>query len=526
MSKGKADTRRIVLSSLTGILLGLFLVFGFCTQSLNRLPVSDVRMWLLLIVISAAFSALVFLFLGWKGIRNSAKIVSPKARRNFVLCASAFMLVFWLIQLLGIYPGFFNYDADEQWIMYANSAVTAHHPVIHTYLVGKCLHLSYLVFKSPLPGCFLYVCFQMLLCAGAFGAVLSFLLKKRLGIIWGIVATIYFTFAPTVVICVMSVTKDSMFTPFLILFVLETIRFLTLKEGEKQGGFHVAVWFVSAFLASVLRNNALYVMVPFMIFLIIAFRKSKTVFGLLGVIAALILYLGPVTSLITVEGVNEREYLSVPVQQLMRVYHLHKDELKEDEIRQFEEAFETDALVAYIPKIADVAKGSLKRDYFDANRKEMVKLWMNLGSRYPAEYAEAFLMGNAGFWYPWTRLALTANGAEGYYVCRSYLPVWNASKIPAIMEYYKHYENANVVCNNPFTMWIFAPATYFIAFLLTFVWLVYKRSRESLALLAVLLIWLTFLLGPVALVRYVGFLYGMIPLEIALLAKPKEEENE
>ena len=267
-------------------------------------------------------------------------------------------------------------------------------------------------------------------------------------------------------------------------------------------------------------------MVPFMIFLIIAFRKSKTVFGLLGVIAALILYLGPVTSLITVEGVNEREYLSVPVQQLMRVYHLHKDELKEDEIRQFEEAFETDALVAYIPKIADVAKGSLKRDYFDANRKEMVKLWMNLGSRYPAEYAEAFLMGNAGFWYPWTRLALTANGAEGYYVCRSYLPVWNASKIPAIMEYYKHYENANVVCNNPFTMWIFAPATYFIAFLLTFVWLVYKRSRESLALLAVLLIWLTFLLGPVALVRYVGFLYGMIPLEIALLAKPKEEENE
>ena len=100
MSKGKADTRRIVLSSLTGILLGLFLVFGFCTQSLNRLPVSDVRMWLLLIVISAAFSALVFLFLGWKGIRNSAKIVSPKARRNFVLCASAFLLVFWLIQLL------------------------------------------------------------------------------------------------------------------------------------------------------------------------------------------------------------------------------------------------------------------------------------------------------------------------------------------------------------------------------------------------------------------------------------------
>ena len=94
------------------------------------------------------------------------------------------------------------------------------------------------------------------------------------------------------------------------------------------------------------------------------------------------------------------------------------------------------------------------------------------------------------------------------------------------MEYYKHYENANVVCNHPFTMWIFAPATYFIAFLLTFVWLVYKRRRESLALLAVLLIWLTFLLGPVALVRYVGFLYGMIPLEIALLAKPKEEENE
>ena len=518
MKMGKGDTRRVVYSAITGIVLGLFLVSGFCTQSLGRLRLWDARFWLAVTGISAVLFVLSYLFMGFKGFGGKGA-VSDKTRRIIVLSGFVFIFLAWLIQLIGIYPGFFNYDADEQWTMYANSVVTAHHPVLHTYLVGKCLHLSYLVFKTPLQGCFIYLVFQMLVSAFAYAASIRFMLKRGLHVLFSVAAVLWFSFAPTVVICVMSVTKDSLFTPFLILFVLETVTLLTLKDGEKFRWYSVVIWCVSAFLTAVLRNNAMYIMIPFMIVFMIVFRKKKQVFFLAGVLAALFVYFVPVTKAITVEGVNEREYLSVPVQQLMRVYHLHGEKLSSDELALIDEAFEIDAKVVYIPKIADVAKGSLKREYFDEHKKEMIKLWADLGKRYPIEYIEAFFLDNSGFWYPWTTLALTANGAEGYYVCRSYLPVWNDPKIPAVMEYYKHYENSGFVCNNPLTMWIFAPATYFYIFWITFMYLMYKRKAEAVPMAAVFLIWLTFLLGPVALVRYVGFLYAMVPMEMALLSK-------
>ena len=205
----------------------------------------------------------------------------------------------------------------------------------------------------------------------------------------------------------------------------------------------------------------------------------------------------------------------------MRVYHLHNEELTDKERNFIEESFEKDALIVYIPKIADVAKGSLKTDFFNEHITESLALWGKLFAEYPGEYMDSFLIGNCGFWYPFMPLTLTANGAEGYFVCRATLPVWDDSKIPAIYQHYRHFEVADIVCNNPLTMWLFSPATYFYAFLLTLMKLIYEKRKETVAFIPVLFVWLTFLLGPVALVRYVYFLYGLLPVEVALLHRKR-----
>lgn len=519
----KKDKRRTIFALLTGIVFSLFLNIGYTLNEFDKLPLSNLLFWISIIILSFILSFLCFIILGFKGFsflkNNAGTEMTVKKRKLIILCSVTFMLVSWLIQLIGVYPGFFNYDAPQQWLMYAESAVTAHHPVIHTYLVGLCLHLSFLVWKSALPGCFIYLCIQMLITVYAYSSFLSFLLKRNFRLAFIVLSVLWFSFSPTCVMCLLSVTKDSLFTPFLILFILSCFDFLGMKDGEKFGVKRSIRWYVAAFFAAILRNNALYIMIPVMVFLIIRYRKKVEVLGFIGVIALIFLYLGPFTKSVTVEGVKEREYLSVPAQQIMRIYHLHKEELSKSEIDLIENTFEVDALKLYVPKIADVAKGSIKKDFFDEHRKEIASLWTDLLKRYPREYVEAFLLGNSGFWYPWTTLVLNANGGEGYYVCKAYSPVWDDSKIVPIYDYYRHYENANIVCNNPLTMWIFAPATYFFLFFLTMIYLLYQKRKEAMPLVVVFLIWLTFLLGPVALVRYVGFLYTLVPVEIALLAR-------
>jgi len=209
----------------------------------------------------------------------------------------------------------------------------------------------------------------------------------------------------------------------------------------------------------------------------------------------------------------------------MRIYHLHKDELKPAEKEMIEDAFEEEALLLYVPKIADVAKGNLKRDVFDAKKGEYARLWFALGCRYPGEYINSFLMGNYGFWYPFATLALTADGAEGYFVCRCYTPVWDSNKIPAIANYYKHFENSEITCKYPFTIWIFAPATYFMIAYFSLICFWNQKRKEVIIPAIALLVWATFLLGPVALVRYVGFLFYMLPVLAGLLFTPSEEKN-
>ncbi len=75
----------------------------------------------------------------------------------------AFMLLFgiYMIWLIGCYPGFYNYDGGSQLIqvMYDESPYDAHHPLLHTLIVGGIITLGYHIRSVDLSfGVFLY-CF-------------------------------------------------------------------------------------------------------------------------------------------------------------------------------------------------------------------------------------------------------------------------------------------------------------------------------------------------------------------------------
>ena len=518
--------KRCLYSMILGIIAGIAMVFGYQLQINHEVFLDEALTWGW--VLAASFVASFFFYLGFsiKCNYETEKACCLSLKWFSIICVGTLYLC-WGIQLLGVYPGYFNYDAPGQWEMYALNQITVHHPVLHTLLVGKCLHLSFLIFKSSLPGVFLYILIQMFISGIAFTQVLRFMYKKRLPLGIIIFSLIWFACFPTVILSIMSVTKDSIFAPLLVSFVVWTTEIIEDQEAFFSKWYKMAAWAGLAVMMAVMRNNATYIAIPFFFVLLWVFRKywKKYLVLLIGILALYGLYVGPFCGYFTVDGVASREFLSVPCQQMMRVYHNEPD-LDREKKEFIETLFDEEALNKYVPKIADIAKESLDIDFFKENKTEVIKLWAELGLEYPKMYLDAFLEGNYGFWYPWATLTLYRDETEGYWVCRSYAPVWDESKIPIVQRYYKFFEHSKLVCENPLTMWVFAPGTYFWITLFLFAFLRYKRRKESIVFMFVLLIWLTFLLGPVALVRYVSFLYYLVPFEIGLFLNVVRSEKE
>ena len=79
--------------------------------------------------------------------------------------------------------------------------------------------------------------------------------------------------------------------------------------------------------------------------------------------------------------------------------------------------------------------------------------------------------------------------------------------------------------------WLDPEFALFLLFLLTVMWgilLAYAIERKRIdhipVFVFILALWLTYLLGPLAMVRYAIYLYGMVPLYPALVMSKETED--
>ena len=167
----------------------------------------------------------------------------------------------------------------------------------------------------------------------------------------------------------------------------------------------------------------------------------------------------------------------------------------------------------YVPEIADAAKGRLRMDVYEAKSGEYWKLWATWLKRYPNEYVDSFLENTYGLYYMWPHYVLYSFGQEGFTVMHQMDPVVPNSKLPALYSFLCNFEDGDFVIHNRFTSWLFAPATFLYLSIAACVYVLRYRKFWLLIPIGFLaLLWCRFLLGPVALVRYVLFLYILLPV--------------
>ena len=146
-----------------------------------------------------------------------------------------FLMLMWLPHLIVAYPGSMISDAWTQLKMfYGMQTFTAHHPPFHTWLIGMAVQFGKKMGSANI-GLFLFILFQSII----FALVISYgiaTMKRLNSPRWLIVLTkLIAVVSPYYTAYIGLVTKDTLYSYFFLLFMIELIYLLYIPRGGVFG---------------------------------------------------------------------------------------------------------------------------------------------------------------------------------------------------------------------------------------------------------------------------------------------------
>lgn len=535
--RGKENRSRLI-ASVFSFLFAVALLFGGRLDSVENVDVKDGTLWLLVLVLSIIFSCAVQLLwrlldmLQSKGeaerepAPNKIADVFDWADRHAAPLSFFFLLLCWLPVFLAVYPGFFVYDAQDEYIQVAARTFSTHHPLVHVLLLGGIICGVHKLTDSYNLGIACYTVLQMLLIAGGFSFLFSWLQKKRVPRLLRVIGLLYLGLFPTVVMFTLCSAKDGLFTLALLLLMI-----CLLEMGAGDVFFTSKGWrllfVLSGMAMMLLRNNGFYaflVMIPLLLF----FQKKQwkqLLFLSICAVAGYLLVNGALKTALRAESGEYQEILTVPIQQLARTYKYAPEVFTQEDREILHEVLSEEALSLYTPRLSDPVKYRFDNAAFAGDKARYVGLWLRVGMKKPLIYLNAWFMTSYGFWYPDTVINVYGGNTVFTFTYRdnSYFgyeveePGYRESRIPWLDEVYRKLSLEVWKEKVPIVSWLFSPGAMFWLYAFLFTWFLNNRRYEMLyPFLPIFLLWLTVLLGPTYLPRYVLFLWYGFPLLIGM----------
>ena len=516
-------SRRYIVVFVTSFLLAMMLVWGYQIEENSEVFCSyeTVMIFLVLLLMISMGIYCVFMLFDRLYIHRPIDVTG----RKYLYVIFGVLLLGYLFHFLVFYPGLFVFDAEWHFEMYKwVQDLTEHHTVLHTLILGGIVDNIYQCTGRFNWGVAVYILLQIVLCSFAFSYMLGYIYRRLKSKVLVAVSIIFLAFYPPIVLQVMSATKDTMFLPFLILVVV-----LSLEMIENTGGFvkrplKVFLWIFSAVFMIIFRNNCIYAVPVLIVMLFIGLKSQRLYFmGMLsGVFVLLLIYKCMVVPTVVTAEVDGRELLSVPIQQLARIYHTEDADILAEEKKVIELLLTEKGVRLYHPKIADWPKYCFDMNYYNDNYKDVNAMYVDLVGRNFKIAAESFLENTCGYWYPGSELVLSFE-RKGYWPMENCYLCETNSKIPAIFNYYLQFHTSEYALDKSLALILYAPATFFLVFMIMFAYAIDRRKVKYISVFSfILTFWATYLLGPVALVRYTVYLFVMLPLYLCVVCEKDE----
>lgn len=502
-------------------LITILMVTGYNVK--NNFGISIARLVLYFII--AFFIIYIIISFIYRHMDRSFVVDGKRKISNVFFKSYLILMISYLISFLGLYPGIFAFDAPTQVQMYFTDSISEWHPVLHTVFLGKMIELSYGLGGDIILGVALYTVFQSAIIAFCFSYMLRFVYYKTKNVYcWG-VSLLYLAVFPTICLQVVSATKDSFFMAFYVLSMTLTIELL--DDDEFMEKKIKPILLISSYTLMIInRNNCIYAFPVLAVLTIMMCKKKRNaaVIMLATIILFLLYKVVFVDQYVTV-NVDGREKLSLPAQQLTMIYNSDDAVITDAERDIICNLITERGRDGIIKESADIVKASINMDYYESHRFEVIRCYINVVINNPKVAIESFCYLTCGFWYPIYDLTLYGQGEKGYWVIGSFYPYYIDSKIPPLLRYYQFFGRSDF--NNklmvPFFL-LFAPAAFFYAFCIVFGYALVNKNRSFIPVLFFTLIfWATYMLGPMALVRYTTYLFAIVPLYTVIIKKKKYE---
>lgn len=536
------EQRRVVCSSVCGVLMGLMVLLGIRYSRNEIITISLMRSIAALLAASLLFTGCVSaLFRGLESLDTPARRERRRGgKKNRLGCKDirGFLLLWFLLfavtmavyipVFLAVYPGIYSYDASIQVMqLFGVHPLTTHHPLLHSLYLYVCFKAGEILFHSYQAGMAMHALSQAVFMAAVFSLVLC-RMKRRGAPVWLLILSWLFLVGnPYVTVFSFVTTKDVVFGAFFLLVFDLAFDLTADPDAFFRSKLSCISFFGAAILMCLFRNQGIYVYglfagILFAVLLLTggsrAVRKRTSGRFLLGtVIVTAVWYTvsGPVPAALGIGKGDAREMLCVPMQQLARVWTEEPEALTEEEKTYIETVIDPLALEAYVRVNADPVKSGFRTEVLTQDPGKFLSVWSSVGLKNPDHYFDSFCMGNWGYWYPgesqyWISYILF----DGAFMEPEYniLNIHRNSHFPALEQKLREITLTPVFDSVPLLSFLLNQAFPFWLMLTAALWAVWRRKYgRMIPLLLILGYWGTLLLGPVTSLRYVLPLIYCVP---------------
>lgn len=536
------------ITNFPGIIFSFFLVVGEQLETSDNFNFLSIVSYGKIVFISIFLSCLVeYLWLlldKYEGnlIKNKDDVIIDAAsvmrkgkdrenkRKKELFRNSLIIFLSWLPVFLAFYPGAFVYDAFDEYNQVKTGEYTTHHPLLHVLMLGKSVVWGEEFLKSANLGIAFYTIFQMILLAIIFAYIIEILKKFKIKSWVENICVAFYSLFPLFPMYAVCSSKDTLFTAFLLLLFIEVVQFTENNDDFYSKKRKRLLLVFAALFMMLFRNNGSY---AYLVWLVAGIGSSflrKNVKNRKKIIIMLILpvflWLGIsnyLSSALNASPGGKQEIMTVPIQQLARTYHYAPEVFNEEDLQTLYEILPEEELNLYTPRISDLLKSKFNNENFRENPVKYLALWFKTGLKKPLIYVNAWLLTSYGYWYPDAVINVYGGNARhtivyedsSYFGFETEPPGVRESKFPLLEKHFRKMSLDLYQQRIPGISCVFSPGFLFWVFLFYFCYGIRKKEAGRIISMSIILfLWMTVLLGPTYLVRYVLILWFALPVII------------
>lgn len=332
------------------------------------------------------------------------EIQTARAQKKWWIGTFLLLVLLWTPYLLAYYPGILTADSFTSMLQVRDlSRLSNHVPIAYTLMITLFARCGWSVGDTNF-GVALFSFAQLVVMA----AILSYSvywIRTRISRnkLVSVGLSLFYGLNPIIALYSITMWKDVLFSGWVVLLCL-LLGDIAISDGkeltEKKGIARLCALFS---LVAFGRNNGIYVVILTWIIVFLLYKRSrKQVLTICGGVILLILSIqGPGYQKLGIDQAGFAESVGIPLQQVSYTV-VHDQNFEKEDLEFLEEIIPIETVKeCYSPISVDDIKfnSEFNTNFFEAHKKEFVKLYLKwLPTHFPS-YVQAYLLSTRGFWH-------------------------------------------------------------------------------------------------------------------------------